>query len=204
MPLTLPTPARYFARCWSQPQHPSPEARGQTQDGIRRRLALLRASPSSGLGDCVVSEGEQSLPLLFAPAYPQVLSHGDLSRTNILVDEDSYEITGIVDWSRAEILPFGMDLDCLYLTTGYLDFEGWHDYACRSQLHEAFWTEFWSASGMGDDGQRSEIRHWAERAARIGAVLRYAFRRNADGSASEILAPEGSLAWRQLRTWLTT
>lgn len=160
------------------------------------------AEESSVLGDSATLELERSLPALFGPEYPQVLTHGDLSRTNILVDEDTYEITGIVDWSLAAILPFGMDLDCLFLTTGYMDLEGWHDYACRSRLHEAFWSEFWSASGVEDNVRRHQIREMAERAARMGAVLRYAFQRNADGSPSEALASEEDLALRYLRAWL--
>ncbi|OJD10568.1 hypothetical protein AJ78_08462 [Emergomyces pasteurianus Ep9510] len=193
--------ARYFARCWSKPQHTTIEARAETLDGIQRRLALLISS-SSGLGAQAVLELERSLPTFFGQEYPQVLTHGDLSRTNILVDEDTYEITGIVDWSLAAILPFGMDLDCLFLTTGYMDRDGWHHYACRSRLHEAFWAEFWSASGVMDNAWRDQVRDMAERAAMIGAILRYAFQRNADGSPSEALVSERASTWRYLQAWL--
>jgi aminoglycoside phosphotransferase len=158
----------------------------------------------------VVSELASRLPALFAQEYPQVLTHGDLSRTNILVDEDTFEITGIIDWSLAAILPFGMELDTLYLTTtGYMNLGGWHDYACRSRLHQAFWNEFWSASGIGDDGdyddgRRAKIRDMAEQAARIGAILRHAFQRNADGSPSETLVDDGAVTLRYLQAWLAT
>lgn len=128
--------------------------------------------------------------------------HGDLPRTNILVDEDTYKTTGIVDWSLAAILPFGMDLDCLFLITGYMNLDGWHDYSCHLQLHEAFWTEFWLASGVRDDARRDQVRDMAERSAKIGAILRYAFQRNADGSPSEALVPDGALTWGYLRAWL--
>lgn len=43
--------------------------------------------------------------------YPVVLNHGDLIPSNILVDEDTWEMTGLVDWAEAEYLPFGT---CLY------------------------------------------------------------------------------------------
>lgn len=131
-----------------------------------------------------------------------MLTHGDLSRTNILVDEDTYNITGIVDWSLAAILPFGMDLDCLFLTAGYMSRDGWHDYSCRLQLHEAFWAEFWLASGVRDDARQDQVRDIAERAAKIGAILRYAFQRNTDGSPSEALVSGGALTWRYLQAWL--
>jgi hypothetical protein len=43
--------------------------------------------------------------------YPVVLNHGDLIPSNILVNEDTWNITGLVDWAEAEFLPFGT---CLY------------------------------------------------------------------------------------------
>jgi len=43
--------------------------------------------------------------------YPIVLNHGDLIPSNILVDQNTWEITGLVDWAEAEYLPFGT---CLY------------------------------------------------------------------------------------------
>ncbi|KAJ8106875.1 hypothetical protein OPT61_g9250 [Boeremia exigua] len=43
--------------------------------------------------------------------YPVVLNHGDLIPSNILVNEETWEITGLVDWAEAEWLPFGT---CLY------------------------------------------------------------------------------------------
>ena len=43
--------------------------------------------------------------------YPAVLTHGDLIPSNILVDDETWHITGLVDWAEAEILPFGT---CLY------------------------------------------------------------------------------------------
>ncbi|KAF2028922.1 hypothetical protein EK21DRAFT_101520 [Setomelanomma holmii] len=39
--------------------------------------------------------------------FPVMLTHGDLIPSNILVDESTWEITGIVDWAEAEYLPFG-------------------------------------------------------------------------------------------------
>ncbi|KAL1846486.1 hypothetical protein Daus18300_014236 [Diaporthe australafricana] len=190
---------RHLPRCWLKPQQVTAEARAEALDGVRRRLVLL--SSSCILGASMMPELERSLPILFGQEYPQVLTHGDLSLTNILVHDDTYEITGIVDWSLAALLPFGMELDCLFLTTGYMDRGGWHDYACCSQLREAFWLEFWSASGIEDSARRN-VRNMAEQAARTGATLRYAFRRNANGSPSEVLASEEALAWSYLREWL--
>jgi hypothetical protein len=43
--------------------------------------------------------------------HPIVLNHGDLIPSNILVHEQTWQITGLVDWAEAEFLPFGI---CLY------------------------------------------------------------------------------------------
>lgn len=79
--------------------------------------------------------------MLFSDKYLQVLTHGDFTKTNVLIDPDTYETTGIVDWSLASVLPFGVELDCHFLMTGCMDLDGWHNYACRERLWEAFWAE---------------------------------------------------------------
>lgn len=80
-----------------------------------------------------------------------------------------------------------MELDSLLLATGYIDLNGWHNYTCRLQMLNAFWDEFWIRCQLHDDIRQQEIRASAMQAAKIGAVLRYAFQRNADGSPSEEL-----------------
>jgi hypothetical protein len=51
---------------------------------------------------------------------PVVLNHGDLIPSNILVDEDTWAITGLVDWAEAENLPFGTCLYGLEHLLGYI------------------------------------------------------------------------------------
>ncbi|KAF2442834.1 hypothetical protein P171DRAFT_464572 [Karstenula rhodostoma CBS 690.94] len=53
--------------------------------------------------------------------YPAVLNHGDLIPSNILVDEESCTISGLVDWAEAENLPFGTCLYGLEYLLGGLD-----------------------------------------------------------------------------------
>ncbi|KAF7557034.1 hypothetical protein G7046_g6148 [Stylonectria norvegica] len=193
--------ARYFARCWSMPQSVDPETQAEQQEGIRKRLAqLAEASPSCILPDLMLSELIEKLPSLFNGDHPQVLTHNDFSVTNILVDESTFEITGIVDWSLAASMPFGLDLDILYLTTGFMTRDGWHDYACKLMLQDTFWKEFWSTAGIEENRQQVSIRDMAEAAGKIGAILRLAFRRNADGSPSEEILVSESRS-KQLRAW---
>jgi hypothetical protein len=52
--------------------------------------------------------------------YPATLNHGDLIPSNILVDEETWEITGVVDWAEAEYLPFGTCLYGLESLLGYI------------------------------------------------------------------------------------
>lgn len=40
-----------------------------------------------------------------------MLNHGDLIPSNVLVDSESWAVTGLVDWAEAEWLPFGT---CVY------------------------------------------------------------------------------------------
>ncbi|KIL90690.1 hypothetical protein FAVG1_06425 [Fusarium avenaceum] len=177
--------ARYFARCWSRSLPFGDQIQAEKQERIRKRLAWLAdASPSSPLSTSMLSKLVENLPLLFSQDYPQVLTHNDFSVTNILLDENKFDITGIVDWSLATVMPFGMDLDILFLTTGFMTRDGWHDYACKTVLLDAFWKEFWTVSGIEEE-RRGRIQSLAEAAGRIGAILRLAFRRNADGSPSE-------------------
>ncbi|KAK4186183.1 hypothetical protein QBC35DRAFT_501851 [Podospora australis] len=176
--------ARYFARTWSAPQPVDGQTRQAQEKDISRRLPILKSDPTfNAVSPCTLSALEAPLPQLFSENHPQVLTHGDLSKTNILVDPDTYEITGMVDWSLAAVRPFGLELDTLLLTTGCMDLVGWHDYSCKEVLMEAFWTEFSDQVkrdfGAPDDRARAEV------AMRIGAVVRYAFKRNKDGSASD-------------------
>ncbi|KAG5747770.1 hypothetical protein H9Q70_009555 [Fusarium xylarioides] len=75
-----------------------------------------------------------------------------------------------------------------------------HDYACKLLLQDTFWKEFWAASGIEGEEHRGRIQGLAEAAGQIGAILRLAFRRNADGSPSEeVLVSESRM--KQLRAW---
>jgi hypothetical protein len=51
---------------------------------------------------------------------PVVLNHGDFIPSNVLVDEETWEISGLVDWAEAEDLPFGMCMYGVEYVLGYL------------------------------------------------------------------------------------
>lgn len=157
------------------------------QDRVYHRLLKLKNSSPSILSLATILELIDSVPILFKRTYPRILTHNDLSQTNVLVNEKTFEITGIVDWSLARVLPFGMELDTLLLATGYMDLSGWHYYTCRLKLLNSLWDEFWAQCQVYDDVRQQEIRTAATQATKIGAVLHHAFQRNHDGSPSEEL-----------------
>ena len=79
--------------------------------------------------------------------YPIVLNHGDLIPSNILVNEQTWEILGLVDWAEAEWLPFGTCLYGLEHLLGFLQPPSQElrrpTYVYRDnapQLREHFWS----------------------------------------------------------------
>ncbi|KAH7242545.1 hypothetical protein BKA59DRAFT_481003 [Fusarium tricinctum] len=67
-------------------------------------------------------------------------------------------------------MPFGMDLDILFLTTGLMTRDVWHDYGCKAVLLDTFWKDFWSVSGIEEE-HRGRIQTLAEAAGQIGAIF---------------------------------
>lgn len=145
-----------------------------------------------------------AVPTLFSDTYRQGITNCNLSQTNVRIDPQTYEISGIVDWSCARILPFGTEMDILFEFTGFKDFGKWSNYVCKHQCIWVFWDRFWISSGIGTGitgiSQRSQVRELAMTAAKINAILRLGFRRNKKGwPAGEFSC---SLADReQLRAW---
>ncbi|KAK4631696.1 hypothetical protein CLAFUW4_03635 [Fulvia fulva] len=70
---------------------------------LERELPLEWMRTEAGMvADAVERGGLECLPV--------VLNHGDLLPSNVLVDDKSWELSGLVDWAEAEYLPFGMTL----------------------------------------------------------------------------------------------
>lgn len=49
---------------------------------------------------------------------PMVLLHRDLGSCNIIVDEATCRLIGVIDWAEAEVCPFGLNLHSLQSLTG--------------------------------------------------------------------------------------
>ena len=78
--------------------------------------------------------------------YSVTINHGDLIPSNILVDKNTWKITGLVDWAEAEYLPFGTCLYGLEHLLGYITPPAsgialiWTYFDGAAQLRELFWT----------------------------------------------------------------
>jgi hypothetical protein len=111
------------------------------------------------------------LHLLFAAAYPLALSHEDLCEMNIFVDSDTGHLTGIIDWTDAQVLPFGIPLCALENVLGFMDSKGWHYYSNHLELESLFWQTFHETVGRVSEEDMRAIR-----VARIaGSFLQYGF-----------------------------
>ncbi|PYH69426.1 uncharacterized protein BO88DRAFT_461740 [Aspergillus vadensis CBS 113365] len=81
------------------------------------------------------------------------------------------------------------------------DLSGWHSYTCRERMISSFWDEFWAHCRAFDETRQHEIRTMSMQATKIGAVMRYAGMRSADGSPSEELTTS-NWALKTLKTLL--
>lgn len=112
---------------------------------------------------------EKLLPVIKYGEYPLVLTHGDLNEMNILVDPTIGNITGVIDWAEASILPFGFSLYALDNTLGYMGPTGWSYYENAKVLRDAFWAEFYSL--VGD--LSTDIVSYIQVARIAGILIRY-------------------------------
>ncbi|KAH8728052.1 hypothetical protein GQ44DRAFT_702568 [Phaeosphaeriaceae sp. PMI808] len=120
--------AAFIASGWQSSVEERPEARSRRADSPMEDTPEMLSQCTGKVGSSIICRLEKlcnELPdaslkqiakstLTEAKAmndYPVVLNHGDLIPSNILIDEDTWEITGVVDWAEAEYLPFGV---CLY------------------------------------------------------------------------------------------
>ncbi|RYP53130.1 hypothetical protein DL768_001804 [Monosporascus sp. mg162] len=87
-------------------------------------------------------EGDRGVSLLFSEDWPQVVSHGHLSEPDMLPDETTLSINGIIDWPLARIRSFGMELSTLRRTSGNMSGEGRPSYTWRETTEGALWAEF--------------------------------------------------------------
>ena len=103
---------------------------------------------------------------------PMVLLHRDFGSCNIMVDERSCHLTGVIDWAEAEICPFGLNLHSLQSFMGRLHLKnGWTRYEDHPDLEATFWTTFKAEVG----GLSAESLQIIQTARMMGLLLSHGF-----------------------------
>lgn len=104
----------------------------------------------------------------------------------MLIDPTIGEITGIVDWAEARILPFGFSLWGFENVLGYMDSKGWHYYDNRRELESLFWKVFREEAKI----LASDDLNLIQLARAAGLFCRYGFVR--DGMAVKSVVDQSS------------
>ncbi|KID82012.1 Protein kinase-like domain protein [Metarhizium guizhouense ARSEF 977] len=167
---TMKSLARFFAQSW---QMGKPANLDQADISVILEACSCRFDHISGTIPSrflpAVTKVRNFLPTLFSGKYPLVLTHGDLNEMNILVDPGSGNITGIVDWAEASILPFGFTLFALDNALGSMHASGWKYFDNSDYLRREFWGIFRDLVGGLSDSEMELIRV----ARMAGTFIRY-------------------------------
>ncbi|KAM3437131.1 hypothetical protein NHJ13734_004778 [Beauveria thailandica] len=161
--------ASFFARSWLAPQSVSSEYQENLKAEYGRDLKqLLHGLPERFqpyVETCLASLDEiMSLPM--------VLSHGDFGVTNLLVDEASCHLKGVVDWAEATVCPFGLNLHFLERFAGAMHLRnGLSRFPDYDAVQETFWSAFTRQVGSLDD----ETIRIIKRARLLGVLLSHGF-----------------------------
>lgn len=163
-------PCSFFAQSWNSSRQLDPDNRATLLAEFQSKFDVLAQSLPSRFASNL-HEVRQSLLSLFSGTFPFVLNHEDLCEMNILINFETGEITGIVDWAEARMLPFGFALWGLENILGYMDSTGWHYYDNRYELEDLFWRAFRTKAHDASEGDLQLIRS----ARMAGLFCRYGF-----------------------------
>ena len=124
----------FFALSWKAPQEVDADHRENLRQRYTNDLQLLLRSLPSRFHQTTQKCLDSMKAIM---SLPMVLLHHDFYGCNIMVDETSCHLTGVIDWAEAEIGPFGQNLDSLQALTGTLHLKtGWTRYEDYSALHD--------------------------------------------------------------------
>lgn len=103
---------------------------------------------------------------------PHVPQHADLCDTNILVEPESGKITGVLDWSDAQVLPFGLNLHAVEAFTVHLNLD---PEGLESSDHKAMQTVFWETLGKEVGSLSEEAIRTIKKASALGVLMGWGF-----------------------------
>ena len=136
----------FMAASWTNSQHVSLEYREGSRQTYKTELQiLLHALPDRF--NIIIKSCLDRLDLIFT--LPMVLLHRNFGMSNVLADENSCHLTGVVDWAEAEICPFGQNLHSPEAFTGALHLRnGWRRFDAYKDLQMHFWGVFSEEIGL--------------------------------------------------------
>lgn len=161
----------FFAISWKNPQKVDSAYRDQLGQTYTKELRLLLSALPNRF-HAVIERCIRSMDDVLS--LPMVLLHQDFSTCNIMVDETSCHLVGVIDWAEADICPFGLNLDSLQSFTGKLHYlDGWSRYEDYADLQDTFWDVF-----TQEVGGLTEDKIQAIKLARVtGLLLSHGFTR---------------------------
>ncbi|KAK8049187.1 hypothetical protein PG994_010917 [Apiospora phragmitis] len=131
--------ARFHSQAWKHARTKDQVSpKGRVGSSLRWRLETMASS---------LPERFQRLATRLLPALPSIeglpwtLSHGDFLPSNILVDPQTGETSGLLDWAEAEWLPFGVGMYGLEELLGEVRQGQFVYYPEADKLRSLFWTE---------------------------------------------------------------
>lgn len=134
-----------MALSWKAPQEVSLEYRDMLAQRYTSDLQLLLTALPERF-HAIVQGALDHLDAMFS--LPMVLLHRDFGMSNVLVEEKTCHLTGVIDWAEADICPFGQNLHSLEAFTGDLHLrQGWKRYDDYRDLQVSFWDTFGNEVG---------------------------------------------------------
>ncbi|KAK3947080.1 hypothetical protein QBC32DRAFT_385963 [Pseudoneurospora amorphoporcata] len=115
--------AQFMALSWKAPQAASPEYRSRLRETYVTDLELLSTSLTSRFQPIIQTCIDAIDDIL---SLPMVLLYQDFGASNILVDEATCHLVGVIDWAEAEVCPFGLNLHSIRFLSGKIHLRnGW-------------------------------------------------------------------------------
>ncbi|KAI9891264.1 MAG: hypothetical protein M1814_002954 [Vezdaea aestivalis] len=130
--------ARFFALSWKAPQEVNSDGREALRQKYTEEVRLLLQALPPRFHQIIQNCLDSTDAIL---SLPMVLVHCDFGSCNIMVDETSCRLTGVIDWAEADVCPFGQNLHSIQAITGALNLKnGWRRYDDYKALQTLFWS----------------------------------------------------------------
>ncbi|KLU90688.1 hypothetical protein MAPG_10540 [Magnaporthiopsis poae ATCC 64411] len=157
--------ASFFALAWKTPQTVDKAYHDHMAETFENELQILLLALPDRFRP-IIRATLRSLPNILA--LPMVLLHKDFGDCNIMVDEESCHLVGVIDWAEAEIGPFGTNLHSLQDLMSKLHLKnGWIRHEDYDDLVACFWDTLDAKVGGLDQHTTEAIK-----AARVLGLLR--------------------------------